>query len=124
VRQMRTAWAARKEMGECGLRLLKEDPAGGGYKLIETIASVGSGRFYVGRIRDAESGALVEKMLVKESALLTAAEMLILTAVDVTRGGGAFDRYAVQERTPPIGTIREWICNLRANFQDATAIVP
>jgi hypothetical protein len=124
---IRLDFARARKHGDARLRLLREAQDDGGFERVIVIAE----SWHVGQFRDRATGKLVDVLIVDEgepdiddaAKALTADMLTTSDAADVLYEDGRVARYAFEEKTPPTTLLRRWVCNLRANFGDTSAVV-
>lgn len=116
AQMLRLDYARRRTLGEnVTLKLLEKGE--NGYKVTQTITQ----GFHVGRVWSRVKGALVDVLMLDESASVVFDNLERAVAVDLVIGA-EIRRYAFDSGKPAaLGVLKNYSCDLRANFGDKTA---
>jgi hypothetical protein len=116
---LRLDYARRRTLGEnVTLKLLEKSEHG--YKVTQTVTQ----GFNVGRVFSRVKGALVDVLMLDESAQVLFETLERAIAIDLVVDD-EIRRYAFDSGKPAaIGLLKLYSCDLRANFGDKTAYAP
>ena len=113
---LRLDYARQRTLG-VGAVLKLLEKAATGYKVTQTVTQ----GFHVGRVFDRARGALVDTLLLDETAAVTHATIEHAIAVDLVKADASVLRYTFDSGKPPaIGVLKNYSVALRANFGDKT----